>query len=1165
MGWWMVVYWIATLVLSEVLRPKIEVHDAAATSAEDVNMPTASSVKPIAVVFGKCRLRDPNVVWYGDYLAAPIKQRAGKGGFLGTGHTIWQIVGYKYHFGLHLGLCHGPVTLHKLWSEEREIWSGTSTGGEILVDQENLYGGQEQGGGIVAGINFLPGNETQVADPYLTSQLGEVPAYRGVASLVWRGPSAAPLQSLVQVPVPERGSDDPNETTWVWVLQWLTLNKTSGYIGTSPTPRPISAEVSRYPAQLTPAESKIGDDANPIECIYECLTTDPNGPDGWGMGLSESLIDKPSFIAAAHQCYLEGLGVSFSWSEQTPIEDVIKQICKTVDAACFRDYRTGKWVIKLMRGGYNVETLPVLDVSDILEATQYSQSSYEGTVNEVKVNYTDRSQSYKSMPAQAQDFANMRMQGEVISSTLSMSMITTASLAERIANRELLATSSALAKADLIINRRNYNFSPGDLFVLNYEPLGISGMVVRVMKSAIGMPNSNRMRVSVIQDIFKLGTATFMTSGGSLWTDPVPAPIPVTTQKVFEVPYHYNTDSLQAAYMVCVQKPNPGSASFEVWEKLQSYSVYGFQDASTGFCPSSTLASAYQSKQVVDTEGLVLNNHADLGVLAWASGDEIAEGSNLAVFETGEIIAFTSATRNLDGTVTLTGILGGLLDTVPSYHAAGERLWFFSYGVSSPEVKVAQTAAIHVKALPSGPRGAITLDQASAMSATMTGRNLNPYPPGKMRVNDLPNPVSIVGSAAATWAHRNKTLQSTILTQDADSVASAEGSYTVQVVVGGTVRRTYEGIAGTGLGNRASGGPGIHYGICARSNGEVFLTSSYLVIGSTAGTAPHCVYKVEASGLSVYHGSVGEYGFVNGSPSASRYHWPQQMSVDSAGNLYFSDQLHVVRRIKASDNTSETFIDLSSYYANPDHGFCSHVCVDGSDNVYVFTGGRQILKITQARVISVVAGNFWAGEAVVDGTGTAAILAAQCFMACDSAGNIFLKEPYSRIRYVTTAGVVTTIYNSATNWAGGQMAVVGSDLYFSDSLNLGVIHKCTPAGVITDFATHPESWWPYVIQRDPSSGGHLVYQASPTDGDPYRATSYGRLSAAGVFTEIYRLNQETGYTAPMRLQDSLDGKALVEIKVKQVAGVRSSAFNSTGAFQMSGFGMCFEQLFGGAQ
>jgi len=52
------------------------------------------------------------------------------------------------------------------------------------------------------------------------------------------------------------------------------------------------------------------------------------------------------------------------------------------------------------------------------------------------------------------------------------------------------------------------------------------------------------------------------------------------------------------------------------------------------------------------------------------------------------------------------------------------------------------------------------------------------------------------------------------------------------------------------------------------------------------------------------------------------------------------------------------------------------------------------------------------------------------------------------------------------------------------------------------------------------------------------------------------------YTAAQRIQD---GSKAVEIRIQQVTAAGSSVFNSTGPFQMTGFGMGFGQAFGGKQ
>jgi hypothetical protein len=105
------------------------------------------------------------------------------------------------------------------------------------------------------------------------------------------------------------------------------------------------------------------------------------------------------------------------------------------------------------------------------------------------------------------------------------------------------------------------------------------------------------------------------------------------------------------------------------------------------------------------------------------------------------------------------------------------------------------------KLLPTNARGAVSISSGSAVPLTLTDRAEVPLPPGAVKVNGdfWPNGRTYSGDVTLSWAHRNRTSQSgyTIVPQDAASVGSPEGNYTVDVLVAGTVKRTTTGITGT--------------------------------------------------------------------------------------------------------------------------------------------------------------------------------------------------------------------------------------------------------------------------------------------------------------------------------------------------------------------------------
>lgn len=61
------------VVLAYVLRPKpVSIRPPKAAGIEEFEVPTAEEGRPIQVLFGKKRMKGPNVVWYGDLKADAI-------------------------------------------------------------------------------------------------------------------------------------------------------------------------------------------------------------------------------------------------------------------------------------------------------------------------------------------------------------------------------------------------------------------------------------------------------------------------------------------------------------------------------------------------------------------------------------------------------------------------------------------------------------------------------------------------------------------------------------------------------------------------------------------------------------------------------------------------------------------------------------------------------------------------------------------------------------------------------------------------------------------------------------------------------------------------------------------------------------------------------------
>ncbi|WP_374663940.1 phage tail protein [Acinetobacter sp.] len=99
-----------------------------------------------------------------------------------------QTVGHKYYVGFHAVLAHAGAYLRRIWVEDKEAWYGGVGNESSRISQPNLFGGDDSSGGIAGDFNYYIGTPDQQPDPYLESILGagNVPAYRGVSSFVWK-------------------------------------------------------------------------------------------------------------------------------------------------------------------------------------------------------------------------------------------------------------------------------------------------------------------------------------------------------------------------------------------------------------------------------------------------------------------------------------------------------------------------------------------------------------------------------------------------------------------------------------------------------------------------------------------------------------------------------------------------------------------------------------------------------------------------------------------------------------------------------------------------------------------------------------------------------------------------------------------------------------------
>lgn len=738
---WFIWVAIAALTVAMVfMMPKPQFENARAQTLDDLRFPQAKEGMPGALVLGTVRVRGPNTIWYGDFQAVPIKKKVKTGLF----SSKKVIVGYQYYLGFDMAICLGPVTkFKKIWWDKDVIWEGSviTSGTAINIDLPNLFGGKEKGGGFSGTLRCYMGGFAQTPNTYLegviTDPLG-VPAYNGWARIVFEKP----------------------------------------YIGEASQLRALSVEVENFTNGAGLVNPTIGDDLNPAELLYQLLTLQ------WGgMGVSPSDIDTASFITAGATLYTEGNGMSLLVTNNTQGKQVITEVLRQIDGTLYQDPDTGKLSLKLIRDDYDIVTLPVLDESNIISVRNFGSTLWESTLNQVRVSYTNRDNNYEQGMAMAKDMANINAQGKLRSTTVSFPGVTTAALANKLGHRELAQLCVPLFKVTLELNRMPSDLRPGDAFLWSWDEYGIAQAVMRVQKFNMGELLNGKLVVEAIQDQFAISDLVIGDPAGSGWT-PIPdEPAAQADNRLVRESHYFFFQAAEAQgdliadrSGILVAAPAPGQAtSAEINVSTDAGASYSVVEEAYVFTPMGQLDTSITATSNLATgviASLNVSGFTDDDLPTWTAAERNAGAGLLAIGT--EYLLYEGVTPLGGGSYTLTNVWRGLLDSVPTAHSIGDKVYVLS-GDNFIDDIFAGTAALRVKMRTQTIDQTMDLADVPYDSLTLNNRVWRPACPAYVRFDSgtaFTGPADASGSHTVTWANRDRT--SAVVRKIADSTSEYE-------------------------------------------------------------------------------------------------------------------------------------------------------------------------------------------------------------------------------------------------------------------------------------------------------------------------------------------------------------------------------------------------------
>lgn len=734
---------VVSAIIFTLLIPPLQIENARSGDWEEDAFPKSTENAPIPYLIGLARVDSPNTLFAGAFRNEPITERIRVSLF--KKKTI--IVGYRYYLTIDLGICLGGnsgVTLHAIYIDDKEVWTGTVTNDTPFSFSDlELFGGYKKGGGFSATCRFYPGTFTQPKNAYidaLPESGGLLTRYLGICHLVMQ----------------------------------------DAYVGEQPSLKKIGFKVSRFTNELGLTGGKEIIEAttvNVAEAIYAGMVDD------WGgMAINPLLIDRDNFLENADLFFTEKNGAAGVLYREKDGKGFVQELLRQVDAVMGVDPSTNKIIITPLRLDYDPAELPTYGPSEILSVESFSQTLWSELVSQVKVTFKDEANDYQDATAVDQDLAVASITGRLKTVLISMPLVKKASLATVIAGRELNQLSRPAITATLNFNRKGYRLAPGSVFKWTWPDYNITSMILRVKNITSGADNEASIKIEVARDPYGELYTTFADPQPGLSTPLTTPPLPVAEFAAYDAPeylvlnadadFEPTTDGHPSYLMLWPIPANASSTSISAYVDDDT----AYQDQvfpSTGLLQTAVALTDSFATGILATITIQTTDFPADYVDSNAAG--IRNGQNL-FWMNGEVMGFQTYTNLGGGLYQLENVHRALLNTKQQDHLVGSYVHFLDTDdYFSLSVVDESTSPASVKFVPSS--GAVTLDPTgiSAYSVPVTGAYDRPDPPDYILVDGSRTLVDAEPGGTTyvvTWRPRNKSLGTIQLISDAADTVS---------------------------------------------------------------------------------------------------------------------------------------------------------------------------------------------------------------------------------------------------------------------------------------------------------------------------------------------------------------------------------------------------------
>jgi len=656
-------------LLAELLRKK----PPGQKPQSEPRLSTSTYGQVIPFVIGTARL-SPNIVWYGDFRADPIRKRVSL--------FAKQTVAYNYFLSVQEVICLGCIDrLESIFiGEDRINIDAIDLAGSDGVTLAIPFNGKDTSFTIKPGNSF----QTKISSLNITPETG----YPYICYTYYNGASLG------------QGSNWPN----------------------------ISYVVTRYPKTYLSSDVPVivsnstGSGVNPAHAILEILTNPLLGPI-----LKPLDIDFDSLVNIGRTFKNEGLFVNFAITDSTSAKEILASLFNDFGILCFEEF--DKLSFKLLRESNEEIVIDNTTNSLLIASPEYSVNLSADNANNISYDFTDRALNYRLNNLQDFDIGSIVRNSQRKFQSKILYFVDNLLVAQKLVALAKSINSAGFEVNEFEITAYDVIINPGNIVVSEQKKWRVTRVELRNNIIKLGVIRDPIRFVNLtFNDNVNLNTTSPMISESIIGLEEEFS-THLVQATVFELPWEIHNSERPFLYVPAL-RPNGFIVAADYVIRDNVANNYILAGESNQFCLGLKVVSTDATYIYLDDIGDSPIDDVQVSNPEWNNNTIIG-------FNKSEFISFRafSTTQNNDWKVDRADMLRGRLGTEEQTTINVNTIIYFNQGAILNNSLIRVTTELMIKILPATPTDQITENETVPLTTMVNGTALNPLPVENLTYN----------------------------------------------------------------------------------------------------------------------------------------------------------------------------------------------------------------------------------------------------------------------------------------------------------------------------------------------------------------------------------------------------------------------------------------------